>query len=146
MQTGNSTTLPDIRYTYNLNAPVEKVWRAVATPEGLSSWLTPTSDFQPVPGHQFTFRSEPHGDFDGIIHSKVLELDPPHHLAISWDYTNFPTGQVVTFDLKEAGNRTEFTLVHSGWAAGLEPVYAATVGVWSNVAENVRKIESFLGV
>ena len=105
-------TLPDIRYSYVLNAPVQKVWQALATSEGLAGWLMP-NDFQPVLGHAFTFQTQPVGDFDGIVHCKVMELDPPHHLGLSW--LGFNMDLFLTLDLKELGGQTEFTLVHSGW-------------------------------
>lgn len=105
-------TLPDIRYSYVLNAPVEKVWRAVATSEGLASWLMP-NDFQPVLGHDFTFRTQPQGGFDGIVRCKVMELDPPHHLGLSWN--GFNMDLFLTLDLAELDGKTELTLVHSGW-------------------------------
>jgi uncharacterized protein YndB with AHSA1/START domain len=41
----------------------------------------------------------------------VLEIDAPNYLSFSWD----TDGWVVSFTLKEMGNRTEFTLIHSGW-------------------------------
>ncbi len=104
--------LPDIRYTYVLNAPVQKVWQAVATAEGLEGWLMP-NDFQPELGHEFVFRTQPVGDFDGIVHCKVMELDPPHRLGLTW--TNNMVDLYLSLELKELGDKTEFTLVHSGW-------------------------------
>ena len=109
--------LPDIRHSYILNAPIEKVWRAVATSEGLAAWLMP-NDFQPVLGHEFTFRTQPFGNFDGIVQCKVMELDPPHHLGLSW--TGFNIDLFLTLDLKEAGDKTQFSLVHSGWLESYE--------------------------
>lgn len=105
--------LPDISYTYVLDAPIKKVWRAVATSEGLAGWLMP-NDFQPVLGHEFTFTTQPVGDFDGIVRCKVLELDPPRHLGLSWNGHNMDL--FLRLDLKELdGPRTELSLVHSGW-------------------------------
>lgn len=105
-------TLPDISYTYVLDAPIQKVWRAVATSEGLAGWLMP-NDFQPVLGHAFTFTTQPVGDFDGIVRCKVVELDPPHHLGLSWNGNNMDL--FLRLDLKELDGKTRFSLVHSGW-------------------------------
>ncbi len=136
-------TLPDIQHTYVLNAPVQKVWRAIATSEGLAAWLMP-NDFQAVLGHAFTFQTQPDGDFDGIIHSKVLELDPPHRLVFTWDANNMY--QFISFELKELDNRTEFSIVHSGWLAGQEKTRNLLDGGWGSVEHNQKAIEKFIGV
>lgn len=33
-----SKTLPEIRKTVVVNAPIEKLWRAVSTSEGMAAW------------------------------------------------------------------------------------------------------------
>jgi uncharacterized protein YndB with AHSA1/START domain len=45
-------TLQDIRQTMVYNAPIQKVWDAVATSEGLAAWFMP-NDLQPIEGHEF---------------------------------------------------------------------------------------------
>lgn len=52
--------LPVIRETVLINAPIERVWSAVATSEGLTAWFV-TNDFQPVVGHEFTLDAGPWG-------------------------------------------------------------------------------------
>lgn len=107
-------SLPDIRHTYVLKAPIGKVWDAVATSEGLASWLM-SNDFQPEMGYEFTFRSQPMGDWDGTVQCKVTELNPPHRLGFTWLGNDMSTH--VSFELKELEGKTEVTLVHSGWTA-----------------------------
>ncbi|HEX2912545.1 MAG TPA: SRPBCC domain-containing protein [Chloroflexia bacterium] len=98
-------TLQDIKQTLIFDAPVQKVWEAVSTAEGLSSWFMP-NDFKPEVGYQFNIQSP-----FGPSPCKVLEVNPPHHLSFAWD-TN---GWIVSFILKELGDKTEFTLIHGGW-------------------------------
>jgi hypothetical protein len=62
--------LPDIKRTAVIDAPVKTVWKAVATSEGLSSWLMP-NNFKPVMGYSFTLRAAPFGDWDGTVHCEV---------------------------------------------------------------------------
>lgn len=69
-------TLPDIRQTVVLNAPIQKVWNAVATSEGLAAWFMP-NDFRPVVGHAFHLDAGPYGKSP----CKVMEVDPPHRLS-----------------------------------------------------------------
>jgi uncharacterized protein YndB with AHSA1/START domain len=98
-------TLPDIRQTLVLNAPVEKVWAAVATSEGIAAWFMP-NDFEPAEGHEFHLEAGPFGKSP----CKVTVIDPPNRLSFVWgkDWT-------LTFELVEQGGRTEFTLIHGGW-------------------------------
>ena len=99
--------LPAIRQTVLLDAPIDRVWKAVSTSEGIAAWFMP-NDFQPEVGSTFTLQTP-----FGPSPCKVLELDPPHRLVFSWD----TSGWRVTFELKERGEQTEFTLVHDGWGA-----------------------------
>ncbi|WP_188454788.1 SRPBCC family protein [Virgibacillus oceani] len=98
-------TVPEIKQTATFNAPIQKVWETVSTAEGIASWFMP-NDFQPVVGHQFHIQSQ-----FGPSPCIVTELDPPHRLSFQWD----TDGWFVTFILKEAGDKTEFTLIHGGW-------------------------------
>jgi uncharacterized protein YndB with AHSA1/START domain len=104
MQTNNQSKVPDIRKTAVFHAPIQKVWEAVATSEGIASWFMP-NDFEPKVGHEFTLQSP-----FGPSPCKVLEIDPPHRLSFSWDES-----WRVSFELKELDGKTEFTLIHSGW-------------------------------
>ncbi|EHL79250.1 SRPBCC family protein [Bacillus smithii] len=99
--------ISDIRHTYVFNAPIQKVWEAVSTSEGLAAWFMP-NDFQPIVGHEFHLNAGPYG----MSPCKVVEIDPPHRLSFRWgkDWT-------LTFELKELDGKTEFTLIHSGWDA-----------------------------
>lgn len=103
--TKNSNALPDIRKTQIFNAPIQKVWEAIATAEGMASWFMP-NDMQPVVGHKFQINAGPFG----MSPCKVTEAEPPHRLSFRWgkDWT-------LTFELKELDGKTEFTLIHSGW-------------------------------
>ncbi|PDZ13169.1 hypothetical protein CON70_01820 [Bacillus pseudomycoides] len=98
-------TLQDIKQTVIFEAPIQKVWNAVSTSEGIASWFMP-NDFEPKVGHEFHVQSP-----FGPSPCKVLEIDEPHRLSFSWD----TDGWVVSFILKDLGDKTEFTLIHGGW-------------------------------
>ncbi|MGG3518771.1 SRPBCC domain-containing protein [Bacillus pseudomycoides] len=98
-------TLQDIKQTVIFEAPIQKVWNAVSTSEGIASWFMP-NDFEPKVGHEFHVQS-----LFGPSPCKVLEIDEPHRLSFSWD----TDGWVVSFILKDLGDKTEFTLIHGGW-------------------------------
>ena len=92
--------------------PREKVWRAVTTQEALATWLMP-NDFELRVGHEFTFRTEPAPGFDGIVHCRVLEIEPPSRLVFTWK--GGPIDTIVTFRLHEVRGGTRFRMEQSGF-------------------------------
>ncbi|PFE03555.1 SRPBCC domain-containing protein [Bacillus cereus] len=98
-------TLQDIKQTVIFEAPIQKVWNVVSTSEGITSWFMP-NDFEPKVGHEFHVQSP-----FGPSPCKVLEIDEPYRLSFSWD----TDGWIVSFILKDLGDKTEFTLIHGGW-------------------------------
>lgn len=98
-------SIPDIRKTLVLNAPIAKVWDAVATAEGIAAWFMP-NDFKPEMGYEFHLEAGPFGRSP----CKVTEIAPPNRLTFHWGEQ-----WSVTFELAEQGDKTEFTLIHSGW-------------------------------
>ncbi|UCZ53606.1 SRPBCC domain-containing protein [Bacillus shivajii] len=97
--------LPEIQKHLVLNAPIQKVWDAVATSEGIAEWFMP-NNFEPKEGHEFYLES-PFGQSP----CKVTEIDEPNKLSFTWDRS----GWFVTFELTEVDGKTEFTLTHGGW-------------------------------
>ena len=107
MEHNSNNTLPDIRQTLLLNAPIQKVWDAVATSEGIAAWFMP-NNFQPIEGYEFELNAGPFG----MSPCKVTEIAPPNRLSFNWgkDWT-------ITFELVDLDGKTEFTLIHAGWDA-----------------------------
>ncbi|MDQ0091950.1 uncharacterized protein YndB with AHSA1/START domain [Paenibacillus anaericanus] len=105
METNNQNTLEDIKQTVIVEASIQKVWDKVSTAEGIAAWFMP-NDFKLEVGHEFHIQSP-----FGPSPCKVVEIDAPHKLSFTWD----TDGWVVSFILKELGDKTEFTLVHGGW-------------------------------
>lgn len=101
----SKTTLPAITMSVIYDSPVEKVWPAIATSEGIAAWFMP-NDFQPIEGHKFHLQSP-----FGPSLCEVLNVDPPHKVSFAWD----EDGWKVSFELKEVSGKTELTLIHDGW-------------------------------
>ncbi len=99
----------------------EAVWEYLTNAALMDLWLM-KSDFQPVKGHEFTFRSKPVAafDWDGIIYCKVLEIEPFKNLSYSWNLgpgdgtTNVES--VVRWELQPKDNGTELLLDHGDFA------------------------------
>ncbi|TYR81455.1 SRPBCC domain-containing protein [Priestia megaterium] len=105
MKTHHNNKVQDIKQTVVFEAPIQKVWEKVSTSEGIASWFMP-NDFELKEGHEFYLQSP-----FGPSPCKVLEIEAPHRLSFAWD----KDGWVVSFILKELDDKTEFTLIHSGW-------------------------------
>ncbi len=103
---------PDLKFEAVYPYAPEQVWRALTDPQALSEWLMP-NDFQARLGHRFEFRSQPAGNFSGIIDCKVLELNPPKRLAYTWRSGTQNT--IVSFTLERVGQGTRLVLEHTGF-------------------------------
>lgn len=106
METNNQGNLQEIKQTVIVDAPIQKVWETVSTPEGIASWFMP-NDFQPIVGYEFHIQSP-----FGPSPCKVTEIQVPNRLSFLWD----TEGWIISFILNELDeHRTEFTLIHGGW-------------------------------
>lgn len=115
MEQNSQQTVEDIKQTIVFDAPIQKVWEKVSTADAISAWFMP-NDFQPVVGHEFHIQSP-----FGPSPCKVLEVEAPHRLSFAWD----TDGWIVSFLLKDLGDKTEFTLIHGGWKAADEIIEKA---------------------
>ncbi|GIP23814.1 SRPBCC domain-containing protein [Paenibacillus sp. J22TS3] len=122
-------SLPDIRHTFTFNAPIQKVWDAVATSEGMEAWFMP-NDFQPVEGAEFYLDAGPWGK----NLCKVIELDPPNRLSFKW-----AKSWVITFELRDLGGSTEFTLTHAGWDAADKGPHTNMSRGWGEIGQRLGK-------
>jgi uncharacterized protein YndB with AHSA1/START domain len=113
----------DITVERTYDHPIERVWAALTSREALAAWLMP-NDFEPVVGHEFTFRTHPAPGFDGIVHCEVVELVEPTRMV--WSWRGGPIDTTVTFTLTPLGSRTRFTMRHLGFA-GLGGQFARLV-------------------
>jgi uncharacterized protein YndB with AHSA1/START domain len=93
--------------------PIERVWAALTSADALAVWFMP-NDFVAEVGHEFTFTTRPRPGFDGTVHCRVVELDPPHTMV--WTWRGGPIDTTVTFTLSEpAPGRTRLHLRHLGF-------------------------------
>lgn len=100
--------------------PPADVWEYLTKPQLIKLWLMET-DFEPVVGYDFMFKTKPipNFDFDGMIYCKVLEVVPNKKLTYSWK--GGPGDGKITMDsmvrwtLTPKDNGTELFLDHSGF-------------------------------
>jgi uncharacterized protein YndB with AHSA1/START domain len=103
----------NLHYSEILPHPVERVWAAVTSAEGLREWLM-ESDFMPKIGASFKFRCSPRPGHRGWIQCSVLELVPQRRIVWSWLETETGEPTRVTIELEAVPGGTRFTLTHRG--------------------------------
>jgi len=71
-----------IKHKLFFNHAPEQVWEYLTNAALMEQWLM-KSDFQPIVGQDFQFKTRPmpNFDFDGNIYCKVLEVVPPEKLS-----------------------------------------------------------------
>ena len=87
----------EITVETELDAPPDKVWRALEDADLRQAWLAPDE----IAGAQ-----------GGPIDCEVIEADPPHRLRVAWRGPGLDSEVEFTVTPSEAGSRLR--IVHSG--------------------------------
>ena len=110
--TGTLTRNDDVNvitFRRSLNAPPERVWEALTTQEGITSWLAVSAKVDGRKGGAVEIEFDDDQMVDGII----TRWDPTSHFAHTWIINGeFPSD--VRYTLAPVGEGTELTLVHTG--------------------------------
>ncbi len=95
---------PTVRVERTYPHPIEKVWRAVTSPEHLGQWFPSPVELDLRPGGAMRFAA-----FSGEAAAAgvVESVDAPRHLTFTWGTDR------LSFDLTPDGDGTRFALVHS---------------------------------
>ena len=94
---------PSVRVERRYPHPIDKVWRAVTTPEHLGQWFPSPVEIDLRPGGSMRF-----GAFSGPAASGIVEeLEPPRRFTFTWGL------DTLRFELEPDGDGTTFLLTHS---------------------------------
>ena len=119
--------------------PPEKVWRALTESSLIADWLM-GNDFEPQVGHRFKFRSTPVPNWDGVIDSQVLVVEPVSRLSYSWGTMGMES--VVTWTLTPTASGTHVRMEHSGFPSEESASYKGAKYGWTNF---IGKLENVVG-
>jgi uncharacterized protein YndB with AHSA1/START domain len=119
--------------------PPEKVWRALTESQLIQEWLM-GNDFQPEVGHRFKFRSTPVPNWDGVIDSQVLVIEPVSRLSYSWGTMGMES--VVTWTLTPTASGTHVRMEHSGFPSEESASYKGAKYGWTSF---IGKLENVVG-
>lgn len=96
------------------NAPVERVWQALTTPEAIRQWSFPVNAFKPEVGFEFEFTCNGPDNEAFTHHCRVTVAIPNKRLAYTWRYAGYEGDSLVTIELTAEGTHTRVTLTHTG--------------------------------
>ena len=102
-----------ISFDFDLRHSPEKVWRALTDPALLAEWLLPVIGLDLKPEAAFTFKTQPHPGWDGVVNCRMLEIEAQRKLRYAWVVADLDT--VVTFTLTPTPSGTRLSLVQSGF-------------------------------
>jgi uncharacterized protein YndB with AHSA1/START domain len=115
----------------------EKVWRALTEGPLIKEWLM-DNDFQPAVGHQFTLRSTPVPNWDGIIKCQVLVVEPNQKLSYTWATMGMESAVVFTLAAKDGG--TLVRMEQSGFASDQDFAYKGATYGWTAFLGKLEKV------
>jgi uncharacterized protein YndB with AHSA1/START domain len=117
--------------------PPEKIWRALTEGPLIKEWLM-ENDFQPIVGHSFKFRSTPAPNWNGIIDSQVLVVEPGKKLSYSWGSLGLES--VVTWTLTPTAAGTHVRMEHSGFGSDQDAAYKGANYGWQKFIGNMERV------
>ena len=121
--------------------PPEKIWRALTQGELVKQWLM-DNDFQPAVGHKFKFRSTPVPNWDGVIDSEVLVVEPNKKLSYSWGTMGMES--VVTWTLIATESGTLLRMEHAGFRSDQDAAYKGANYGWQKFIGNLERVAAGL--
>src|SRR5688500_618298 len=96
-----------------LNAPIDRVWKAITNKDDMKQWYFDLADFRPEVGFEFQFEGGP--DHKTYLHlCKVTEVIPGKKITYSLRYDGYAGNSFVTWELFKEGAQTRLKLTHSG--------------------------------
>jgi uncharacterized protein YndB with AHSA1/START domain len=115
----------------------EKIWRALTQGPLIKEWLM-DNDFEPVVGHKFNFRSTPVPNWDGLINSQVLVVEPHKKLSYSW--SSMGLDSVVLWTLEATTGGTLLRMEHSGFRSNQDAAYKGATYGWQKFIGNLERV------
>ena len=132
-----------------VSAPIEEVWKAWTTTEGVKSFFAPDAKVEARYGGLFEIYMNPYAEpgMRGADDMRFMALEPPTMLSFTWNAPpHIPEIRVqrtmVIVRLKAVDEKsTEVTLHQVGWGDGEKwnETYAYFDRAWGNVLRNLQK-------
>ena len=114
-----------VRLDARIAAPVETVWRALATQDAWRHWFNARTQLEPRLGGRFRVEGT-HGGTPYVFVGEVVAFDPPREIAVTWipvgtDWPFPDLHSIVRFTLEGDGAGTRVRVSHEGFERLPEP-------------------------
>ena len=127
--------MADILQDFPVNAPVERVFETVATPEGLDAWWTKRSAGQPLEAAEYALDYGPGFQW----RARVTHCAPPGEFELELtSATDDWLGTRVGFVLADRAGRTQVRFHHTGWPEANEH-YRISCHCWALYLRLLRR-------
>jgi uncharacterized protein YndB with AHSA1/START domain len=113
--------MADILHRVGIKAPLDEVYKALTTRDGLAAWWTGNTQGDGKVGTLLQFRFSAGGAEIGGFDMKVLELQPAKRVL--WQVAAGPeewVGTAISFDLRQSGEHAIVMFKHQGWKEPVE--------------------------
>jgi uncharacterized protein YndB with AHSA1/START domain len=118
--------------------PPEKIWRALTERSLITRWLL-ESDFEPVVGHKFSFRTTPKPPWSGVIECEVMVVEPFTRLAYAWNpFDGLRT--VVSWTLTPQKNGTLVRMEQSGFRPDQKGAFKGATYGWQKFIGGLEEV------
>jgi uncharacterized protein YndB with AHSA1/START domain len=111
----------DILHKVGIKAPLNEVYKALTTRDGLAGWWTTDTQGDSTVGGALRFRFHSNGVEVGGFDMQVLALQPD--AQVLWQVVDGPAewiGTRISWDLKQDGEHVIVLFKHQGWKEPVE--------------------------
>ena len=107
--------MSDIIKTIWIDAEPDHVWSCLVDKDKLGIWFQPPEK-DLTAGEDYICHTKPTVENGTPVFGKVLEMDQPNRLVMTFNHAYLNHDTTVTFTLKAKDDGTELTLEHGGFA------------------------------
>ena len=97
-----------------------------------------SSEFMPVVGHRFNFRSNPKPDVNIVVECQVLTVEPNKTLRYTWNAYGLES--VVTWTVTATDKGTHLRMEQSGFRPDQNQAYGGARMGWQRIFANLERI------
>ena len=112
--TDSATSTAPLVKEISLNAPVERVWKALTDNAQMKEWYFDIADFKPEVGFEFSFTGQGSDCEDFVHECRITKVEPLKLLQHTWTYKDHSGESVLTWELMAEGDKTHIKLTHEG--------------------------------